>query len=158
VHGARCGFVNPEGMNFCGRRAAPLNSRCPQCSFENLAGFAFCGKCTTPLTGSPALAQRAEADSPTLAPPRPDAERRQLTVTFCDLVGSTALSAQLDPEELRDVVRGYQETCTAVIRRYDGHIAQHLREAPAAQQQAQAAVALSQDQDSPLMGAQGTSG
>ena len=45
---------------------------------------------------------------------------------FCDLVGSTALSAQLDPEELREVVRGYQETCSEVIRRYDGHIAQHL--------------------------------
>ena len=45
---------------------------------------------------------------------------------FCDLVGSTALSAQLDPEELREVVRGYQETCTEVIQRYDGHIAQHL--------------------------------
>jgi class 3 adenylate cyclase/tetratricopeptide (TPR) repeat protein len=58
---------------------------------------------------------------------RPDAaERRQLTVMFCDLVGSTALSTQLDPEELREVVRVYQETCTEVIRRYDGHIAQHL--------------------------------
>ena len=54
------------------------------------------------------------------------AERRQLTVMFCDLVGSTALSAQLDPEELREVVRAYQETCTEVIQRYDGHIAQHL--------------------------------
>ena len=57
---------------------------------------------------------------------RSSAERRQLTVMFCDLVGSTALSAQLDPEELREVVRAYQETCTEVIRRYDGHIAQHL--------------------------------
>ena len=45
---------------------------------------------------------------------------------FCDLVGSTALSEQLDPEELREVVRAYQETCADVIQRYDGHIAQHL--------------------------------
>jgi class 3 adenylate cyclase len=45
---------------------------------------------------------------------------------FCDLVGSTALSEQLDPEELREVVRAYQQSCTAVIQRYDGHIAQHL--------------------------------
>ena len=58
--------------------------------------------------------------------PQSPAERRQLTVMFCDLVGSTALSAQLDPEELREVVRAYQETSTGVIRRYDGHIAQHL--------------------------------
>src|SRR5262249_49581611 len=57
---------------------------------------------------------------------RPEAERRQLTVMFCDLVDSTALSQRLDPEELREVVRTYQETCTEVIRRYDGHIAQHL--------------------------------
>ncbi|MBI3756512.1 MAG: AAA family ATPase [Deltaproteobacteria bacterium] len=53
-------------------------------------------------------------------------ERRQLTVMFCDLVGSTALSEQLDPEDLRKVVRAYQETCTTVIRRYDGHLAQYL--------------------------------
>src|SRR5262245_46398563 len=54
------------------------------------------------------------------------AERRQLTVMFCDLVGSTQLSEQLDPEELREVVQAYQETCTGVIQRYEGHIAQHL--------------------------------
>jgi len=53
------------------------------------------------------------------------AERRQLTVLFCDVVGSTALSTQLDPEELREVVRAYQETCAEVINRFDGHIAQY---------------------------------
>src|SRR5713226_672464 len=55
-----------------------------------------------------------------------EAERRQLTVMFCDLVGSTALSEQLDPEELRDVVRAYQQTSAPVLDRYDGHIAQYL--------------------------------
>src|SRR5262250_357039 len=59
-------------------------------------------------------------------PPSPDAERRQLTVMFCDLVDSTRLSSQLDPEEYRDVVRAYQRVCTDVIQRYDGHIAQLL--------------------------------
>ena len=54
------------------------------------------------------------------------AERRQLTVMFCDLVGSTQLSEQLDPEDLREVVSAYQAVCTAVIQRYEGHIAQHL--------------------------------
>ena len=53
-------------------------------------------------------------------------ERRQLTVMFCDLVGSTALSEQLDPEELRELVRGYQEACAGVIGRFEGHIAQYL--------------------------------
>jgi class 3 adenylate cyclase/predicted ATPase len=56
----------------------------------------------------------------------PEAERRQLTVMFCDLVGSTDLSGQLDPEDLRDVVCAYQETAAAVIQGYEGHIAQYL--------------------------------
>jgi len=58
--------------------------------------------------------------------PTPDAERRQLTVMFCDLVDSTKLSSQLDPEEYRDVVRAYQKVCSEVITRFDGHIAQLL--------------------------------
>jgi class 3 adenylate cyclase/predicted ATPase len=55
-----------------------------------------------------------------------DAERRQLTVLFCDLVDSTALASQLDPEEWREVVRAYQDTCAKVIARFEGHIAQYL--------------------------------
>src|SRR5712691_7107890 len=53
-------------------------------------------------------------------------ERRQLTVMFCDLVGSTALSTQLDPEELRAVIQAYRETCATVIRRFDGHLAKYI--------------------------------
>ena len=45
---------------------------------------------------------------------------------FCDLVGSTALSAQLDPEELREVVRAYQQTSAEVMRRFEGHLAKYL--------------------------------
>jgi class 3 adenylate cyclase len=56
----------------------------------------------------------------------PSAERRQLTVMFCDLVGSTELAHKLDPEALRDLMRGYQQACGAVIERYDGHVAQYL--------------------------------
>src|SRR5262245_54530782 len=58
--------------------------------------------------------------------PSPDAERRQLTVLFCDVVDSTRLASQLDPEDLRAVVRAYQEACAKVIARYEGHIAQYL--------------------------------
>src|SRR5438552_12559510 len=68
----------------------------------------------------------AQGEAVPVAPPTPEAERRQLTVLFCDLVDSTRLSSQLDPEEYRDVVRAYQTACTEVIRRYDGHIAQLL--------------------------------
>jgi predicted ATPase/class 3 adenylate cyclase len=56
----------------------------------------------------------------------PEAERRQLTVMFCDLVDSTTLSSQLDPEEYREVVRAYHATCADVIQRFDGHVAQLL--------------------------------
>ena len=58
--------------------------------------------------------------------PTPEAERRQLTVLFCDLVGSTQLSGQLDPEDWRAVVRAYQEVAAEVIQHYAGHIAQYL--------------------------------
>jgi class 3 adenylate cyclase len=69
-----------------------------------------------------------EAQQPQLRaePHAPEAERRQLTVLFCDVVDSTSLASQLDPEELREVVRAYQETCAKVIARYEGHIAQYL--------------------------------
>ena len=82
----------------------------------------------------------AKAESPTPAsvearppvPPRPverslpTGERRQLTVMFCDLVGSTALSEQLDPEDLHTMIRAYQAACGQIIEQYDGTIAQYL--------------------------------
>ena len=58
--------------------------------------------------------------------PRSDAERRQLTVLFCDLVDSTPLSGSLDPEDLREVMRSYYGVCGTVIACYDGYIAQYL--------------------------------
>ena len=53
-------------------------------------------------------------------------ERRQLTVMFCDLVGSTALSTILDPEELNGLIKSYRGACGAVVSRYAGHVAQYL--------------------------------
>src|SRR4030095_4823718 len=78
---------------------------------------------------SPAPAPSVEAGLATAAvhaPHLPEAERRQLTVMFCDLVDSTTLTGQLDPEDLREVVRAYQQLCAEVIQRFDGHIAQYL--------------------------------
>jgi class 3 adenylate cyclase/tetratricopeptide (TPR) repeat protein len=74
----------------------------------------------------PPLQPPAQAATPPAPSPLPEAERRQLTVLFCDLVDSTALAGQLDPEDLREVVRAYQDTCAKVIARFDGHIAQYL--------------------------------
>jgi class 3 adenylate cyclase len=58
-------------------------------------------------------------------PPR-EAERRQLTVLFCDLVGSTELSAQLDPEDLGELMAAYQACCGHVVRRWGGYVARYL--------------------------------
>ena len=74
----------------------------------------------------------AEEEPPTRVAPLstehriPEAERRQLTVMFCDLVDSTKLSSQLDPEDYREVVREYHNVCSEVITRFDGHIEQLL--------------------------------
>jgi class 3 adenylate cyclase/predicted ATPase len=74
---------------------------------------------TTPFMEAPA------ADSGTTLPV-PGAERRQVTVMFVDLVGSTALSARLDPEEMRKVLRAYQDTVAGEISRYEGHVAKFM--------------------------------
>jgi len=89
-----------------------------------LAGFSA----LPPSSAQPILpyTQAAEGARRTADPAAPEAERRQLTVLFCDLVDSTALSSQLDPEDLREMVRAYQATCAEVIQRFDGHIAQYL--------------------------------
>ena len=56
----------------------------------------------------------------------PGPERRQLTVMFCDLSGSTEMSTRLDPEDLREILNEYRRRCTSVIQRFDGHVAQYL--------------------------------
>jgi len=83
---------------------------------------------SSPLSSgeAPQVDQRTRAAPPPSAAHTPEAERRQLTVLFCDLVDSTRLASQLDPEDWREGVRAYQDTCAKVIARYDGHIAQYL--------------------------------
>ena len=70
----------------------------------------------------------AQPRGPPLTPlPQEDAaERRQLTVMFCDLVGSTAMSARLDPEDMREVIRAFQDACSGAIARYDGIVAKFM--------------------------------
>ena len=79
-----------------------------------------------PHQEEPLAAPHTRVASPAAEPRPADAERRQLTVLFCDLVDSTVLASQLDPEDLREVVRAYQDTCAKVIARFEGHIAQYL--------------------------------
>ena len=69
----------------------------------------------------------SETPAPAMAPPaRADAERRQLTVMFCDLVGSTALSSQLDPEDLREIIAAYHSAVTRTVTGFDGFVAKYM--------------------------------
>jgi predicted ATPase/class 3 adenylate cyclase len=108
----------------------------PQVVDDAGKGLIWTGATVTP---TPALETSAHPGQPTAQeesatqaalplpdPHTPDAERRQLTVMFCDLVGSTELSGQLDAEEYRELVRAYQTTCGDVIERFGCHIAQTL--------------------------------
>jgi SAM domain (Sterile alpha motif) len=80
-----------------------------------------------PVPGQPALAG-GPGDDPGIAGEGRvgAAERRQLTVMFCDLVGSTALSARLDPEELREVIGAYHRCVAGEVRRFDGLVAKYM--------------------------------
>ena len=81
---------------------------------------------TPPTQQSASLSQSVPPDDPSLPPQTsPQADRRQLTVMFCDLVGSTPMSAQLDPEDYRDIMQAYQEMCGQVLARFTGHIARY---------------------------------
>src|SRR6266851_661039 len=116
---AGCGHDAPAGAVFCPECGAKLVASCAQCGTPSAAGHKFCVKCGAALT----TAVEPERELPRSSAA---AERRQLTVMFCDLVGSTAVSSVLDPEEMRELIRSYQAACGAVIARFDGHVAQYL--------------------------------
>ena len=113
---------NAARRRYCAECGTPLPLPCPACSFENEPAAKYCGGCGKPVGET--AAPPPVASSP---PPRIDsAERRQLTVMFCDLVGSTALSAQLDPEDLREVIAAYHHAVTKVVAESDGFICRYM--------------------------------
>jgi double zinc ribbon protein len=117
-----CRHLNRESARFCGACGAPLPVRCPQCGVANPSTAKFCDACGARLA-SPAV----PTAKPPLPPIRPTAaERRQLTVMFCDLVGSTGLSAQLHPEEMRELIALYRKCVSDAVARFEGFVAQHL--------------------------------
>jgi len=138
----KCETDNREGRRFCGDCGAPLAQACPACGFSNEPGESFCGGCGISVA-SPAGGRAASPAAPAAivdeAPPIPvaaaepdsrenvpDAERRQLTIMFCDLVGSTALSERLDPEDLREVMNAYHGCCARAIEQFDGFVARYV--------------------------------
>lgn len=113
--------------------------QCPNCLTESLAQARFCPECGTSLAPCcPGCGAKAPLNAKfcsecgerlsSVAVDRvvPEAERRQLSVMFCDLVGSTDFSTRLDPEDWREVVRAYQSAGEKVVARYGGNIAQYL--------------------------------
>src|SRR5712692_10153527 len=129
MHCPQCQHENREGAKFCEACGSKLEFSCPACGNQVRPGAAFCDKCGTALTGiqkgkggKGEKGKRSEKrqslrrlDSRLIDPRLAAAERRQLTVMFCDLVDSTALSAQMDPEEWRAVVQAYQAASAEVI-------------------------------------------
>jgi class 3 adenylate cyclase/tetratricopeptide (TPR) repeat protein len=87
---------------------------CPECHHQSPAAAKFCAECGSRLTATPRAALSR------------DAERRQLTVLFCDLARSTQLASNRDPEDWRNIVAAYQQTCNAVLASFEGHVGQLL--------------------------------
>ena len=114
----------------CGSK---LEQVCPACQHLSPSEAKFCMACGTSFLAQISLQVPgsqfqvpSSTQPPVPNPQHPSAERRQLTVMFCDIVGSTALSTQLDPEEFREVIHAYQEVCAAAIARFAGHLAKYL--------------------------------
>ena len=125
---ANCEFESSYNLKFCGKCGSSLNPICSNCGSDNPLGFKFCGNCGISIHQNTRLthpSQTSLLEDPLLQIEK-EAERRHLTVMFCDLVGSTALSARLDPEDLRYIVTEYQKVCQKVVARFEGHIAQYL--------------------------------
>ncbi|WP_190242153.1 double zinc ribbon domain-containing protein, partial [Bradyrhizobium algeriense] len=133
-----CGSANPDGHDICRDCGRPLSVRCAACGSENPSGKRFCGDCGAPLmpigaarvsvAAGRAVCSVPRVSEPLIFPPAPSssAERRQLTVMFCDLVGSTALAAQLDPEDLRETIAAYRDGVAAIVRKYGGTISRYI--------------------------------
>jgi class 3 adenylate cyclase/tetratricopeptide (TPR) repeat protein len=136
-------------MKFCGQCGAKLAALCPQCGAEVPPGFKFCGECGAPLAAAPAPppapAPAPERVPPSPAPPVPqsytpphlaaqilqsrsalEGERKQVTVLFCDLVGSTSLAERLGPETMHLLLNRFFELALSEVHRYEGTINQFL--------------------------------
>src|SRR6266446_7588149 len=122
-----CGSENPLGSSRCAHCGASLTVKCPACSDQNPATSDFCGRCGQRLrpaeTGGAESADRVRDNISGLDN---RAERRQITVMFCDLVGSVSLSEELDPEDLTEVIVAYRNAVHSIIDDLGGYIARYL--------------------------------
>ena len=122
----QCGTDNPPKNNFCAHCGSILSRVCEKCGAANPSTSNFCGNCGAPLMAQqPPPAVNNELIH-TQARSVEHGERRHLTVLFCDLVGSTEIAAQLDPEEWREIVAGYHRSAADAVTRFGGKVAKYL--------------------------------
>src|SRR5690349_2694974 len=97
----QCGS-NADGGKFCGDCGSPLPWECGNCGGENPPGKKFCRDCGAPATTALTTSPRSASNSGR-------AEHRQLTIMFADMVGSTALGARLDREDVREIEAKFRD-------------------------------------------------
>jgi class 3 adenylate cyclase/tetratricopeptide (TPR) repeat protein len=118
-----CGAWMASAKKFCGDCGSPTRWLCNSCGSENPPGKRFCGDCgavSSTFAGGPAR------NSAILSAETPAVERRQLTIMFTDLVGSTELSARLEPEDLSDVMGAWRRCVTGLVARWGGFLARYM--------------------------------
>ncbi|HYL40365.1 MAG TPA: adenylate/guanylate cyclase domain-containing protein, partial [Candidatus Binatus sp.] len=135
----QCGTTNAPGRRFCLECGSSLELDCPACGTANEPTAKFCGNCGSPLLGAAmdagdgSAATRAvpSAESPAgrASSRAPVAERRMVSVLFADLVGFTTLSAERDPEAVRELLSRYFERCREIVGRYGGTIEKFIGDA-----------------------------
>jgi class 3 adenylate cyclase/tetratricopeptide (TPR) repeat protein len=122
----QCGAENPSSHRFCDCCGAAVHAKCPACEHVNRSTARFCAECGTPLGGKPAPAAEAApapaAAAPVLAPLLAEGERRQVTVLFADIRGSTELIESLDPEQAADFLDPSINAMVEAVRRYGGTV------------------------------------
>jgi class 3 adenylate cyclase/tetratricopeptide (TPR) repeat protein len=119
---SKCGADNREAARFCDGCGAQMLAQCPSCGTLARSGARFCDSCGAALIAAAPVTIGVR----TPVTPLPVGERRHLTVLFCDLVNSTSIAAQLDPEEWREMVGAYHRAAAEAITRYGGHVAKYL--------------------------------
>src|SRR5947208_12626544 len=107
-----CGRVNRSGARFCARCGAPLELLCESCGAALARDASFCDSCGAAVGPEPS------------ASPASGEARKVLTVVFADMIGSTALQEELDPELARRVMTRFYEGLRAVVEAHGGRVQQ----------------------------------